>query len=309
MSDPTELAITATFCAAFGIFAITAGVRKLLEKDALPAPDLSLGAEDALAETGSPYQEPRTSEPPPLPSGRVPTWFYRPFDLLGAGFVFVLFFSLALATARASGKGAVVLDPGGLLASIAFQFISAGIVMFFVSNRIRPTEWLGLKWRAWPKVFLIAPAAVLFMWVFFGGLQALGFMEWVESLGVETVQETVKLLQESSDPLILGLMGFAAVVAAPLCEEIVFRGYLYPVAKKFSGPWVAAICSAMVFSAAHGSLAALLPLFIFGCVLVFIYEKTGSIWAPVAIHCCFNGATVITQMIARHYELVMDVSP
>jgi membrane protease YdiL (CAAX protease family) len=309
MSDPTELVITATYCMAFGIFAITASVRKLLEKKLLPTPDLISVAEDTLLDAGSPYQAPRASEPPPLPSGRVPTWFYRPFDLLGAGFVFVLFFSLAIASARASGKSDLVLDPGGLMASIAFQFISAGIVMFFVSNRIRPTEWLGLKWRAWPKVFLIAPATVVFMWVLFGGLQALGFMEWVESLGVETVQDTVKLLQESSDPLVLGLMGFAAVVAAPLCEEIVFRGYLYPVAKKFSGPWVAGICSAMVFAAAHGSLAALLPLFIFGCVLVFIYEKTGSIWAPVAVHFCFNSATVITQMIARHYQLGLDVSP
>ncbi|MEY3895408.1 MAG: hypothetical protein RLZZ214_927 [Verrucomicrobiota bacterium] len=308
MSDPTELVITATFCMAFGIFAITATVRKLLEKRALPASDLDCGTEDTLFDAGSPYQTPRTPEPPPIPSGWVPTWFYRPLDLLGAGFVFVLFFSLALATARAAGKDDAVLDPGGLLASIAFQFIIAGIVTFFVSNRIRPTEWLGLKWRKWPRVFLIAPAAVVFMWVLFGGLQALGFMEWVESLGVETVQDTVKLLQESSDPLILGLMGFAAVVAAPLCEEIVFRGYLYPVAKKFSGPWVAGICSAMVFAAAHGSLAALLPLFIFGCVLVFLYEKTGSIWAPVAVHCCFNGATVITQVIVRHYHLPLDVS-
>ena len=143
----------------------------------------------------------------------------------------------------------------------------------------------------------------------FGGLQRSGFMEWIESLGVETVQDTVKLLQESSDPLILGLMAFAAVVAAPLCEEIVFRGYFYPVAKKFAGPWAAGICSALVFAAAHGNLAALLPLFIFGCLLVFIYEKTGSLWAPIAVHFCFNGATVIIQMAARYYNLPLDASP
>ena len=51
----------------------------------------------------------------------------------------------------------------------------------------------------------------------------------MESLGAETTQDTVKLLRETNDPLVLGLMAFAAVVAAPLCEEIVFRGYLYPV--------------------------------------------------------------------------------
>ena len=214
-----------------------------------------------------------------------------------------------MASAGSAGKEDLVLDPAGLLTSIAFQFIIAGIVTFFVIGRIRPVDWLGLKWPSWPWVFLIAPGTVVVMWVLIGGLQVAGFMNWIESLGVETVQDTVKLLQESSDPLILGLMAFAAVIAAPLCEEIVFRGYLYSAAKKFAGPWAAGLCSALVFAAAHGSLAALLPLFVFGAVLVFIYEKTGSIWAPIAVHCCFNGATVITQMVARYYNLPLEIAP
>ena len=147
------------------------------------------------------------------------------------------------------------------------------------------------------------------MWSFVGGLQASGFMQWIESLGVETVQDTVKILQNSNDPVILGLMAFAAVIAAPFCEEIVFRGYLYSATKRFAGPWAAAVCSALVFAAAHGSIAALLPLFVFGCVLVFIYEKTGSLWAPIAVHFCFNGATVAIQMAARFYHLPLDLTP
>jgi membrane protease YdiL (CAAX protease family) len=91
----------------------------------------------------------------------------------------------------------------------------------------------------------------------------------------------------------------AAVIAAPLCEEIVFRGYFYPVLKRTAGTWAAAFSSALVFAAAHGSLTALLPLFLFGLVLVFVYEKTGSIWAPIAVHFCFNGLTVLVQMAIR----------
>ena len=147
------------------------------------------------------------------------------------------------------------------------------------------------------------------MWLFFAGLQVVGLMEWIKSLGVETVQETVKLLQEADDPIVIGLMTFAAIVAAPLCEEIIFRGYLYPATKKFSGPWVAGICSALVFAAAHGNLAALLPLFVFGCLLVFLYEKTGSLWAPIGVHFLFNSATVMVEMIARHYPLPVDAAP
>jgi hypothetical protein len=32
-------------------------------------------------------------------------------------------------------------------------------------------------------------------------------------------------------------------------------------------------------------------------------RKTGSIWAPIAAHFCFNGSTVALQMAARYYEI------
>ncbi|RYD22587.1 MAG: CPBP family intramembrane metalloprotease [Verrucomicrobiaceae bacterium] len=172
-----------------------------------------------------------------------------------------------------------------------------------VIARIRPMEWLGLKWREWYLGFAIVPVVIVAMYAFLFGLDYLGYKGWIESLGAESMQDTVKLLQESDDLVVIGLMAVAAVIAAPLCEEIVFRGYLYGAAKKFAGPWMAGICSAMVFAAAHGSLAALLPLFVFGCVLVLLYEMTGSIWAPVAAHFCFNGLTVLLQVGARIFDL------
>ncbi|MGL4399052.1 MAG: lysostaphin resistance A-like protein, partial [Luteolibacter sp.] len=298
MPDPTASIIIATFSLAIGIFVISSLIRKLIA--APQATDFPESGEN------SPYPE---NLPPHSQAGKVATGFYRPLDLLGLGFVFLLFFTLALASARSTGEEELVLSPEALLASIAFQFICAGIVTYFVIGRIHPADWLGLKWPAWPWIFLIAPGMVLLMWSLIGGLQVAGLMNWIESMGVEVVQDTVKLLQESEDPLILGLMAFAAVIAAPLCEEIVFRGYFYPVAKKFAGPWAAALCSALVFGAAHGNLMALIPLTVFGILLAFLYEKTGSIWAPIAVHFCFNGATVLTQMLARYYDIPLETTP
>jgi membrane protease YdiL (CAAX protease family) len=125
----------------------------------------------------------------------------------------------------------------------------------------------------------------------------------MDRLGVEKVQQTVTIFQEEKDIVVLVLMAIAAALVAPVCEEIVFRGYLYPVAKKFSGPWVAALCTALIFSAAHGSFSALLPLFAFGLLLVALYEFTGSLWAPMAVHFLFNGATVAVQLYARYAEI------
>jgi membrane protease YdiL (CAAX protease family) len=309
MPDPTEFVIVTAFSTAFGIFALTATARKLMVPPAAPMPVFEPVPADGGSPFPFPYQPPSARVlPPPLPFGRVPVWFYRPLDLLGLGFVFTLFFGLVVASVKSSDTEPV-LGTAGLISSIAFQFIIAGIVTAFVISRVRPVEWLGLKWPGWRWVFLIAPGTVLVMWLFFGVLQESGFMTWIESLGVEPVQDTVKVLQESNDPAILGLMAFAAVIAAPVCEEIVFRGYFYSVAKRFAGPWAAGICSALVFASAHGSLAALLPLFVFGAVLAFIYEKTGSLWAPIAVHFCFNGATVLVQMAVRYYDIPLEAVP
>lgn len=300
MPDPTELVLTGGFAVAAAVFLMAWALRARTGRKSSVLPE----SEDSAAGENSPYA-------PPLPeereTGRVPVWFYRPADLLGAGFVFLVFSGLALASLQSAESAEPILNPSALAVSIGFQFLMAGLVAAMVLRRVGLVSWLGLRWQGWPWVVLIAPGTVVFMWLIFGGLQFSGYVKWMESLGVETVQDTVKLLQESEDPLALGLMIFAAVIAAPLCEELVFRGYFYPVLKRFGGPRAAVLCSALVFAAAHGSLTALLPLFIFGCVLVFLYEKTGSLWAPVAAHFCFNGATVLVQMAVRYYEIPIQM--
>jgi hypothetical protein len=69
---------------------------------------------------------------------------------------------------------------------------------------------------------------------------------------------------------------------------------------------VALVCSSLVFAAAHGNLTALLPLFLFGGVLVYLYEKSGSLWLPVAAHFCFNGATVLVQLALRYHAIPLQ---
>lgn len=244
--------------------------------------------------------------PPPIPIGKVATWIYKPLDWLGIGIVFSVFAGMTLASLAGGKVDTTAINAEVLVISILFQFFMAGMVTAFVATRINALDWLGLRWKDWAWVFLIAPGTVFLMWTFFGGLHFAGYMDWVESLGVEAVQDTVKLLQTTKDPIILSLMAVAAVIAAPLCEEIVFRGYFYAAAKRFAGPWAAGFSSALFFSAAHGSLAALLPLFVFGGLLAWLYEKTGSLWAPIAVHFCFNGATVLVQGLARIYEIPLD---
>lgn len=306
MTDPTEVVLAGSFAVALGIFVISAIVRSGILRKTQGAAVEDSGLMDGIQADQGPGE--RWSPSAVSPVGGIPVWFYRPADLAGAGLVFLVFGGLFFASLGVE-EGGVALDWRVLVVNIGLQFFIAALVVVFALMRMDLSRWLGLRWPLWRWVFLIAPAAVAFMWVLFAGIQASGYMEWMESLGVETVQETVKLLEESRDPLILGLMVVAAVIAAPLCEEIVFRGYFYPVLKKFGGAWAAAVCSSLVFAAAHGNLTALLPLFLFGCLLVFIYEKTRSIWAPIAVHFCFNCATVVVKILERYGDLPLPPAP
>jgi len=301
MTDPTATILSTSMLIALGAFILAVVARGWPQPEAGGAPPPAPPADDG--EIPNPYITPRevTVQPPPLPQPAVPVWPYRPLDFAWMGFLFLTFAVLSLSVAQAAPAATPRL-PGvlDLIASMGVQLVLAGMTLGFMVWRIKPAEWLGLRWKQWQWVFLIGPGTVVSMWVIFGLLAASGYMEWIQAIGGDPVQDTVKLLQTTRDPAILALMAVAAVLVAPVCEEVIFRGYLYPAAKKFAGTWVAAGSTSLLFAAAHGNLGALLPLFIFGLVLVAIYEKTRSIWAPIAVHLCFNGATVVIQVLAPY---------
>jgi len=321
MSDPTAPVLISAFSVALVLFVVAAIVQWVrrrkdepLAGEALPTPPAEEVA-SSLSQPppipplyGGPYLAPGSVLPPAAPedsSTSVPTWPYRKLDFFWMAGIFGIFALMSVLNTQVDADK-VTFTPSVLLGSIAFHATLTIITLSVILFRISPVTWLGLRWKQWPWIFLIAPATVVGMWIIFGGLQAVGYMKWMESLGVESTQDSVKLLQTATDPMVLILMAVAAVLVAPISEEIVFRGYLYPAAKKFAGTWMAAICSGLVFAAAHGSLAALLPLFIFGVVLALLYEKTGSIWTPMAVHFCFNGATVAMQFLIRQYPHLLD---
>ncbi len=239
------------------------------------------------------------AEPPSLPTGKVPGWFYVPADLLGLLLFFLIFYGLAAFGAAAEGGQESSYTPAALLFAIGFQIFMPAMAFAIVAARVNPIQWLGLRWKEWVRIFGIAPLSVFLMFLFSITLYLLGYNDMLISLGAAKEQEAVTMFREGQDPLALGMMVFAAVIVAPVCEEVIFRGYLYPVAKKYAGATVAALFSALVFAGAHGNVAALIPLFVFGLVLVAVYEYTGSIWAPVGVHFLFNASTVVIQFLVR----------
>ncbi len=243
---------------------------------------------------------------PSPPEGKVPVWFYQPWDILGIVLLAGFFYLQAVGSAlMVESDKPIKINVISVAVSIGFQFMLAGVGLAIVLRRVGLVQWLGLRWKDWPLLILIAPVTVVCMWVIRFALILVGYDDLMIELGVEQVQASVAVFQNEKNLVVLILMGIAAAVVAPICEEVIFRGFLYPAMKRFVGSWMSALCSALMFSAAHGSVSALVPLFVFGLVLVALYEFTGSIWAPMAAHFLFNAASLVFLMIVRLFNLTL----
>jgi membrane protease YdiL (CAAX protease family) len=245
------------------------------------------------------------AETPPAPpalggSDMVRTWWVQPIDAGGFLLMSLIFMAFGTTAVLMGGEKEGSITANALVVNIVMFGGFVGMVCAIVGGRARLATWLGLRWAQWWHLLWFGPLVVVSMWGVMGGLQVSGYLAWMEEYaGTPSMQESVELMKKSQDTVVVGLMAFSAAIVAPLAEEIIFRGYLYPVAKKWSGKWAAVIFSALWFSACHGNVPLVLPLFLLGIILALAYEKTGSIWAPIGIHFFFNSATVLIQLAIR----------
>ena len=248
---------------------------------------------------------------PPVPKGRVPIRGFGLPDIVGVSLLFG-FYVMLFEGAKMSEPESELPVEGlivGLIFQLMIQALHIAFVVLLLFRRVNLADAFGLRWRStWWKV-IYAPAVVLVMWTFMRVLDFVGYNEWLgQFIEGDGIQESVKLLQETTDPTVFILMGVVACIGAPLSEEVVFRGYIYTAVKRMAGLPVAVILSGLLFGAVHMSLVALLPLTVLGIILALSYEYTGSLWAPIAIHFCFNAATVAVQTLLKfNPEWIEDI--
>ena len=84
-----------------------------------------------------------------------------------------------------------------------------------------------------------------------------------------------------------------AIIVAPFCEEVLFRGFLYSGIKKYLGIRWAIILSALFFGFAHLEWVIIIPLIFVGAVCAYLYEKSNSLWIPITVHILNNAISVI----------------
>lgn len=102
-----------------------------------------------------------------------------------------------------------------------------------------------------------------------------------------------KLSSSGTSSWLIFLFIFTLLVLAPICEEIFFRGYLYPSLRNRMGMQAAMILNGAIFAAVHFEIAGFLPRFLLGYGLCYLYERNRTLSAPVVGHALYNGLLVI----------------
>lgn len=84
-------------------------------------------------------------------------------------------------------------------------------------------------------------------------------------------------------------------VITPVCEELIFRGFLQYKVEHNLGFWPAAIIVSVLFAVAHGQLNAAITTFVLSMVACYQRRKTGAIWSGIGLHAVVN--TVATILV------------
>jgi CAAX protease family protein len=98
-----------------------------------------------------------------------------------------------------------------------------------------------------------------------------------------------------------GLAAVAAAVliigAAPLSEEIFFRGFMYGGLRRRLPMWAAGLIAGLIFGALHytgpDSIGVVPQLAVLGFILAWLYERTGSLWPAILMHALNNALAFV----------------
>lgn len=89
----------------------------------------------------------------------------------------------------------------------------------------------------------------------------------------------------------------AVVIAAPVVEEIIFRGLIMTRLSQAMPGWLAVLVSAAIFGACHGHPVWFGYAFVLGSVFGFMDLRAGSIWPSILGHIVFNSfSQIITAL-------------
>lgn len=113
---------------------------------------------------------------------------------------------------------------------------------------------------------------------------------WVYAAWGSAGFDATTRITNSATSVVMGLM---ALLVAPITEELVFRGVVYPLVRRHAPVWLAMMITAVTFGMVHANVVQAVVVIPLTWITTLMYEYTRTVWAPIGVHALFNGAALI----------------
>lgn len=243
---------------------------------------------------------PRDASQPPPPTGppAPPSGPPSGAEQLSAGRAFAgLGIFIVLVAIEAAIVAAIDPEIESVGARLGLQTLLAATMIGVAVALVRPGVAIAESLRA---TGLRRPRPPFF-WVSVAAYFAYIACAFVIAILLEPEQEDVTR-ELGADDGTLGTVaaGLLIIGAAPIAEEIFFRGFLFAGLRRSANFVVAALVSSAIWGFFHftgsDSWGVVAQLAVFGVILCWLYERTDSIWPTIAVH-ALNNAIAFTVLI------------
>ncbi|MBI4335033.1 MAG: CPBP family intramembrane metalloprotease [Candidatus Omnitrophica bacterium] len=238
---------------------------------------------------------------PTLLHERPPGWGI--WDVCKVGILFLWFgYVLEIMGASMGGVLPALKDANlrSLLNATATNILAFLFIMYFAARQYneRPVS-LGLSLKGFVKNFFYGAAA--YVASIPALLLVLGAVIWVSSLikYEPPLQPVLEIFFEEKRGALIAYLTVFVAVFGPITEELFFRGFMYRAVRTKWGFKTAVLLSSALFALLHASPAGFFPIFILGMLLAYLFERTGTLVAPCAVHILHNTAMIAMVFIIK----------
>ena len=177
-------------------------------------------------------------------------------------------------------------------------------IYFTITLKYNSPFWTSIKWTGKVrKYFLIYwPVGVSL------ALTVVGLSAILPSPQKPPIEE---MLEHPASALLFAVLG---VFIAPFVEELIFRGFIYPVVERGAGSALAVVSTALLFTALHlgqlwGSWTGITLILLVGITLSTVRARTDSLIPPFVIHLSYNSTLCLLFLIASTVKGFPALSP
>lgn len=200
----------------------------------------------------------------------------------------------------------VWLDSGAVptfLYILIINSIVVGLLVFFLKRKSITLNEIG--WKRFQKKDIKLAIGGFFAYFALYFVVAIVARWLIPSLDVNQRQELG--FEQTNQFFDLLLIAISLVILPPLVEELLMRGFLYTNLRAYLKYWPSLIITSVLFASLHLQFdndapllwVAAIDTFVLSAVLVYLRERSKSLWPAILVHMFKNGLAFILLFIFK----------